>query len=121
VESAAIYSLNHFLYAVLYEVKNQVESTPSFLVGLPSNLYDLLTRGLCRQEASLASITCSLIIVRSESTRSQPLSTTIGSGAMKAPEPLAFGKYSGNQDGKVFGLRSMEVTTDGSRTIEEAV
>jgi hypothetical protein len=39
VESAAIYSLNHFLYAVLYEVKNQVESTPSFLVGLPSDLF----------------------------------------------------------------------------------
>jgi hypothetical protein len=39
VESAAIYSLNHFLYAVLYEVKNQVESTPSFLVGLSSDLY----------------------------------------------------------------------------------
>ncbi|KIM77873.1 hypothetical protein PILCRDRAFT_825094 [Piloderma croceum F 1598] len=82
VESAAIYSLNHFIYAVLYEVKNQVESTPSFL------------------EASLASITCSLIIVRSESTQSQPLSTTIGSGPMKAlPEPLAFGKHSENQHG----------------------
>ena len=34
VESAALYSLNHLLYAVLYEVKNQVEITPSFLVSL---------------------------------------------------------------------------------------
>jgi hypothetical protein len=37
VESAAIYSLNHLLYAVLYEVKNQVEITPSFLVSLVQN------------------------------------------------------------------------------------
>jgi hypothetical protein len=34
VESAALYSLNHLLYAVLYEVKTQVEITPSFLVSL---------------------------------------------------------------------------------------
>ena len=34
VESAALYSLNHLLYAVLYEAKNQVEITPSFLVSL---------------------------------------------------------------------------------------
>jgi hypothetical protein len=33
VESAALYSLIHLLYAVLYEVKNQVEITPSFLVS----------------------------------------------------------------------------------------
>ena len=37
VESAALYSLNHLLYAVLYEVKNQVEITPSFLVSLAPN------------------------------------------------------------------------------------
>jgi hypothetical protein len=81
-----------------------------------------MTKDLFRQEASLASITCSLIIVRSESTGSQPLSTTIGSGPMKAsPEPLAFGKYSENQNGKVFALRSMDVTTDGSRTVDEGV
>jgi len=54
VESAALYSLNHLLYAALYEVKTQVESTPSFL------------------EASVASITCSLIIVRSEEVVSHP-------------------------------------------------
>jgi hypothetical protein len=34
VESAALYSLNHLLYAVLYEVKSQIEITPSFLVSL---------------------------------------------------------------------------------------
>ena len=46
VESAAIYSLNHFLYAVLYEVKNQVEITPSFLVSLTSDLsYGLRDEG----------------------------------------------------------------------------
>ena len=33
VESAALYSLNHLLYAVLYEVKSQIEITPSFLVS----------------------------------------------------------------------------------------
>jgi hypothetical protein len=38
VESAALYSLNHLLYVILYEVKNQVESTPSFLVSLPQIL-----------------------------------------------------------------------------------
>jgi hypothetical protein len=37
VESAALYSLNHLLYVVLYEVKTQVESTPSFLVSLAPN------------------------------------------------------------------------------------
>jgi len=101
VESAAIYSLNHFLYAVLYEVKNQVESTPSFL------------------EASLASITCSLIIVRSESTGSQPLPTTISSDPTKtSPEPLSFRE---NEDGKVSALRSMDGTTNCSRTIDRDV
>jgi hypothetical protein len=33
-ESAAIYSLNHLLYAILYEVKTQVEMTTGFLVSL---------------------------------------------------------------------------------------
>ena len=33
-ESAALYSLNHLLYAILYEVKTNIESTPSFLVSL---------------------------------------------------------------------------------------
>jgi hypothetical protein len=41
---------------------------------------------------------------------------------MKAsPEPLEFGKYSENQNGKVFALRSMDVATDGSRTVDEGV
>jgi hypothetical protein len=45
VESAALYSMNHLLYAVLYEVKNQVESTPSFLVSLVQNrLVSFVTR-----------------------------------------------------------------------------
>jgi hypothetical protein len=34
VESAALYSINHFLYAILYEEKSNVEATPSFLVSL---------------------------------------------------------------------------------------
>jgi len=94
VESAALYSLNHLLYVVLYEVKTQVESTPSFL------------------EASLASITCSLIIIRCEKATNHPqtLPTAVGSDPMTAPaRPLAFGKYSETQDGSVYGLRSMEV------------
>jgi len=95
VESAALYSLNHLLYVVLYEVKTQVESTPSFL------------------EASLASITCSLIIIRCEKANNQPdtLPTAVGSDPMKTPvRPLAFGKYSETRDGTVYSLRSMEAT-----------
>lgn len=34
VESAALYSVNHLLYAILYEVKSQIEITPSFLVSI---------------------------------------------------------------------------------------
>lgn len=34
VESAAIYSLNHLLYIILYEAKNQVEITTGYLVSL---------------------------------------------------------------------------------------
>jgi len=80
VESAALYSLNHLLYAVLYEVKDQVESTFSFL------------------EASVASITCSLIIIRCEkAAKTLPIPVT------SAPAgPLSFGKYSQNQDTKFF-------------------
>ncbi|KAF7975845.1 hypothetical protein HWV62_8415 [Athelia sp. TMB] len=48
VESAAIYSTTHLLYAILYLVKSNIEGTPSYL------------------EASVASITCSLIIIRCE-------------------------------------------------------
>ncbi|KAF8232100.1 hypothetical protein L208DRAFT_28578 [Tricholoma matsutake] len=48
VESAALYSMNHLLYVILYEVKNQVEITTGYL------------------EANVATITCSLIIIRSE-------------------------------------------------------
>ena len=40
VESATLYSLNHLLYAVLYEVKTQVESTPSFLVSFAPNRFE---------------------------------------------------------------------------------
>jgi hypothetical protein len=36
VDSAALYSLVHLLYAVLYELKNQVEMTPSYLVSTVS-------------------------------------------------------------------------------------
>jgi hypothetical protein len=43
VESAALYSLNHLLYAVLYEVKNQVEITPSFLVSLKQQVTEDLS------------------------------------------------------------------------------
>jgi len=90
VESAALYSLNHLLYAILYEVKNQVEITPSFL------------------EASVASITCSMIIVRSEKAFGRP-STSVGSDpvTMVASGPMGSGKYQGSPDGKVtFNLQN---------------
>jgi hypothetical protein len=38
VESAALYSLNHLLYAILYEVKSNVEAIPSFLVSPASQI-----------------------------------------------------------------------------------
>ena len=43
MESAAIYSLNHLLYTVLYKIKTQVESTPSFLVSLTLNQVNILS------------------------------------------------------------------------------
>jgi len=96
VESAALYSLNHLLYAVLYEVKSNVEATPSFL------------------EASIASITCSMIIVRSEKAIKGPETTQAASvstnpSTVVPTEPLGTGKYSGNKEGKVFSLPSMGV------------
>jgi hypothetical protein len=103
VESATLYSLNHLLYAVLYEVKTQVESTPSFL------------------EASLASITCSLIIVRSEEVTdpSHPSQTLLTSfPAVVSADPTATEKYSNHQDGKIIALRSTEVSVDVSRTVD---
>jgi len=90
VESAALYSLNHLLYAALYEVKNQVEITPSFL------------------EASVASITCSMIIIRSEKAFHRP-PTSIGSDPVTvvASSPPGSGKYQGAHDGKVtFNLQN---------------
>lgn len=108
VESAALYSLNHLLYAVLYEVKSQVENTPSYL------------------EASLASITCSLIIVRAEEVikHSQTLPTSDASyPAVPSPKPLVIGKYSIKEDGKIFALRSMGVNVDAevSKAEDEGV
>jgi len=96
-ESAALYSLNHLLYAILYEVKTQVETTPSCL------------------EASLASITCSLIIVRSEEAFNQPqtLPTSVSSTDIE--------KGSKNPDGKVFALGSMKINVDISKTADEDV
>ncbi|KZP08828.1 hypothetical protein FIBSPDRAFT_252938 [Athelia psychrophila] len=49
VESAAIYSLMHLLFAILFAIKSDVEATPSYL------------------EASVASIACSMITIRCES------------------------------------------------------
>lgn len=34
VESAALYSLNHLLYAVLYEVKSNAENIPAFMASV---------------------------------------------------------------------------------------
>lgn len=41
-ESAALYSINHLLYAVLYEAKANAEGTPSFLVSLTQNRLNAL-------------------------------------------------------------------------------
>lgn len=110
-ESAALYSANHLLYAVLYEVKSQIEITPSYLVSLALHTIGCLSQiGICQQEASVASITCSLIIVRSESAFNRP-PTTIGSdpGTMVAAAPTAIGMYSGSPSRKVFAIHSMGV------------
>jgi len=96
VESAVLYSLNHLLYAVLYAVNDLVESTPSFL------------------EASIASITCSLILVRSQKTSQSPMSVD----STVPREQLVFGKYSENQDGNASALRSVEVNVDVLQTVE---
>ena len=122
VESATLYSLNHLLYAVLYEVKTQVESTPSFLVSFAPNRFEWLSwQIICQQEASLASITCSLIIVRSEEVTdpSHPSQTLLTSfPAVVSAEPTATEKYSNHQDGKIIALRSTEVSVDVSRTVD---
>ena len=117
VESAALYSLNHLLYVILYEVKNQVESTPSFLVSFGPNS-SIHYRDACPQEASLASITCSLIIVRSEDAMNQPqtLPTSVNSYPTFAPkEPVE--KYAKGQDGMVYSLQLTGVIVDVSTTV----
>jgi len=103
VESAALYSLNHLLYAVLYEAKNQVESTPSFL------------------EATVASITCSLIIVRSEEAINHPQTLPTSLGSYPSKDQLASGKEHRSQDGKVFAFGSMEGNVEVSRSSDEDV
>jgi hypothetical protein len=83
----------------------------------------LMTR-YCQQEASVASITCSLIIVRVEkaSNPSETLPTSLGSDATKAPpKPLAFGKYSTKQEESIFTVRSMDMNVDVLRTVDEHV
>jgi hypothetical protein len=42
VESAALYSLNHLMYAVLYAVKTQVESTLFLFLSLTPNRVNIL-------------------------------------------------------------------------------
>ena len=41
VESAALYSLNHLLYIILYEVQSQVEITTGYLVSLRERSIDV--------------------------------------------------------------------------------
>jgi len=101
-ESAAIYSLNHLLYAILYEVKTQVEMTTGFL------------------EANVASITCSLIIIRSEDALNQPLTlpTSVGSQTVSSVDAE---KGLKNEDGKALMLGSMKVNVNISKTTDEGV
>ena len=65
VESAAIYSTMHLLYAILYLIKSNVETTPSYLV-CRLHLSHCAAANASMQEASVASITCSMIITRCE-------------------------------------------------------
>ncbi|KAF7979754.1 hypothetical protein HWV62_41142 [Athelia sp. TMB] len=56
VESAAIYSTMHLLYAILYLLKSNVESTPSYLVCYSPHLSPLqLLIDSCRKQALQAS------------------------------------------------------------------
>ena len=59
-----------------------------------------------QQEASVASITCSLIIVRSEDAFNHP-TTNIGTvSTMVTTPPIGNTKYPRNKDGEVFHLNS---------------
>ena len=74
----------------------------------------------------MASITCSLIIVRSEDVIKYPetLPTSDASyPAVPSPKPLVIGKYPIKKDGKIFALRSMEVNVDAdvSKVEDEGV
>lgn len=76
---------------------------------------------MCQQEASLASITCSLIIIRTEDAINHPtLPTSVSSHPTMVPtEPLATPKFSKSQDGKVFALSSIEVSVGVARPVDE--
>jgi hypothetical protein len=76
---------------------------------------------MCQQEASLASITCSLIIIRSEDAINHPtLPTSVGSHpTMVSTEPPATPKFSKSQNGKVFAFSSMEVNVGVASSVDE--
>jgi len=77
---------------------------------------------MCQQEASVASITCSLIIIRSEEVgENHPQTLLTSCPAVASAELPATGGYSKNQNGKVFNIRSMEVSVDVARTVDENV
>lgn len=116
IESAALYSVNHLLYAALYKVKSNVETVPSFLVSLVLRLFACFWRwSTFQQEASIASITCSLIIVRSQKAIDRPWNLTscirvdVQNESVASEETSAKGEYRNN--GVVFALQSMEDTS----------
>ena len=75
---------------------------------------------MCQQEASLASITCSLIIIRSEEVVGDPETLLTSLPAVASAVPSVTEKYSKNPDG-VFTPRSMEVVVDVARAVDENV
>ena len=70
------------------------------------------------QEAIIATITCSLIIIRSEDALNQPLTlpTSVGSHSTSSANTE---KGLKNQDGKVLALGSMKVNVNISTAVED--
>ena len=68
----------------------------------------------------MASITCSLIIIRSEEVVGDPETLLTSLPAVASAVPSVTEKYSKNPDG-VFTPRSMEVVVDVASTVDENV
>jgi len=102
MESAFIYSLNHLLYAIMYEAKTNVEAIPSFF------------------EASVASITCSLIVIRCEKASKHPRTFSTSAGNDVVWSPPAERKDAPDGRGRlVFAVPSLGATVQSTSTDSE--